>query len=183
MRSTNVLKLCALACLGFAISSVVAVDAQSIQFPAAGPPVVAAPSIGAVNGSGRPATVVDSGTSRQFVASYDSSGRLICLKSTHGRNAFDLRAIGYIPDGRIAFVSFGNRYEIIFRNRNDGTQEIVDPLGGSILRSQSSPGQYVNQSVTDPSGYLVPSLRRIEALFALFGGATGLSTSAISGAQ
>jgi hypothetical protein len=156
--------------------------AESIQFPTGGP-AISAPSVMQADGAGRPAMVVDSGTGRQFIASYDSSGRLLSLKSTRGRNAFDLRSITYFSDGRIAIVSFGNRYEIIFRNRNDGSQEIVDPLGGSIVRSPSSSGQYVNESVSDPSGYLVPSLRRIEALFALFGGVPGLSTSATSVAQ
>jgi hypothetical protein len=183
MRNIGIQETRAVACIVLITGSIATAQAQSIQFPAGGPPVIAAPSISQVNGSGRPAMVVDSGTGRQFVASYDSSGRLVSLKSNRGRNAFDLRAIAYLPDGRIALVSFGNRYEIIFRNRNDGTQEIVDPLGGSIVRSQSSPGQFVNKSVTDPSGYLAPSLRRVEALFAIFGGARGLSTSSISVAQ
>lgn len=183
MRKINNVRICVLIGLVFAAGASASAYAQSIQFPAGGPPVIAAPSVMHVDGSGRPAMVVDSGTSRQFVASYDSSGRLESLKSNRGRNAFDLRTINYLPDGRIAFISFGNRYELIFRNRNDGTQEIVDPLGGSIVRSQSIPGQFVNKSVTDPSGYLVPSLRRVEALFALFGGAPGLSTSSTSVTQ
>jgi hypothetical protein len=180
---SNKIKIHAVAFLAVTGGWMAAAYSQSIQFPAGGPAVVAAPSVTQVDGSGRPAIVVDSGTGRQFVASYDSSGRLASLKSNRGRNAFDLRAINYLPDGRIALISFGNRYEIIFRNRNDGSQEIVDPLGGSIVRSQSSPGQFVNQSVSDPSGYLVPSLRRIEALFSLFGGLPGLSSSSTSAVQ
>ena len=179
---SNMIKFHAVALLAVTNGWMAVAYSQSIQFPAGGP-VIAAPSVMRANGSGRPAMVVDSGTGRQFAASYDASGRLISLNSTHGRNAFDVRAINYLPDGRLAVVSFGNHYEMIFRNHIDGSQEVVDSLGGSIIRSQSSSGQYVNQSVSDPSGYLVPSLRRVVALFAVFGGVPGLSSSATTASE
>jgi len=127
--------------------------------------------------------VVDTNSARQFLPSYDASGRMTSLKSTTGRNAFNLRAISYLPDGRLSIVSFGNRYELIFRYYKDGTQEVVDSLGGAIVRSQTGPGQFVTQSVVDPSGFLVPSLRRIEALFSLTGTVLGLSSGSTNVVQ
>jgi hypothetical protein len=156
---------------------IAAAQGQSIQFPGGLAPVISAPTVQAVDGSGRPGTVVDTSTGRQFVASYDASSRLSSLKATAGRNTLNLDAITYLPDGRLAIVTFGNRYELIFKIRSDGTQEIIDSLGGAIVRSQTAPGQFVIQSVVDPSGFLAPSLRLLEALFSHFGPVPGLASS------
>jgi hypothetical protein len=107
---------------------------------------------------------------------------LVSLKSVVGRSAFNLRSINYLADGRISSVYFGNRYELDFRYRNDGTQNVVDPIGGSIVRTQTAPGQFVTQTVLDPSGFLVPSLRRLEVLLARFGQVPGLSSATSSAA-
>ncbi len=157
-------------------------QAQIVQFPGGTAPVITAASVKQSDAMGRPAVLSDVKTGGQFVPSYDAEGRLISLLSAKGRNAFDLRAVTYSPDGRLSFVSFGNRYELFFRYRADGTQEVADPLGGSILRVESSRGQFEDKSVQDPSGYLVPSLQRLESLFLLFGSAPGLSASPISAA-
>jgi hypothetical protein len=159
------------------VGLIAAARGQSIQFPGELAPVISAPTVQAVDGSGRPGTVVDTSTGRQFVASYDASSRLSSLKATAGRNALNLDAITYFPDGRVAIVTFGNRYELIFRYRSDGTQEIVDPLGGTIVRSQTGPGQFVTQSAVDPSGFLALSLRLLEALLSRFGPVPGLASS------
>ena len=150
---------------------------QIIQFPAGSAPVIAAPSVKEIDATGRPATVRDAITGHEFVASYDRTGKLTSLESTAGRNAFDLKAISYGSDGRVRSILFGNRYQVIFRYRNDGTLQIVDSLGGVIIRSQSVAGQYVTQSVADPKGFLLPSLKRLGALFALFGQTGGLYSS------
>jgi hypothetical protein len=150
---------------------------QSIRFPGGAAPVITAPSVQGVDGNGRPATIMDAGTSRQFAASYNATGRLSSLKSTAGSNAFDLNVIHYTPDGHLQSVYFGNHYQIFFRYRSDGAREVVDSLGGTIVQDKTSSGQFLSNSVVDPSDFLVPSLRLLGGLFSEFSKVTGMSAA------
>jgi hypothetical protein len=148
---------------------ITAASAQSVEFPAGSAPVMAAPSVKQTDASGRPAMMTDASTGRQFIPTYDQSGHLTSLKSSSGRNACDIRAIIYTPDGHPENVSFGNQYQLIFRYHLDGTQEVIDSFGGSIVRSQAAPGKFTTKSVVDPSGFLAPTLERVDALLSLIG--------------
>jgi hypothetical protein len=149
-------------------------NAQIIQFPGGAPPVISRPSIKSTDEKGRPLTVADAVTGSEFVPLYNSSGHLVSLRSTRGHNAFDIRAITYLPNGNITSVSFGNRYQLIFTYRNDGTQMIIDSFGGTMIRKQSPAGHYSMQSIADSTGFLGSSLSLVAALLSLFGKMPGI---------
>lgn len=140
----------------------------------ASPAIQVATSLGSVP-SAHPAQLSDNG-GRAFAASYDSAGRLNALKSTTGRNIADMR-VAYDPNGRIQTVRFDNLYQLSFRYRSDGTEEITDPLGGRIVRA-STGGAFLTQTSADPSGVLVETLRRVETLFTGIQAVAGLNAVA-----
>ena len=141
------------------------------------PPVLATPSVASSDGSGKPSLIVDANSGKQFVATYDSSGRLQSLKSNAGHNAFDIVGISYLSDGRLRNLLFGNFYTLKFRYPAAGTEQVVDSFGNMIVRSQTTPGVYATQSVADPKGLLVPALTRLDHLFSYFSGAPGLTVN------
>jgi hypothetical protein len=154
------------------------VHAQAIQFPGGAPPVIAAPSVASSDGSGRPSLITDAKSGKQFVATYDSSGRLQSLKSNAGHNAFDIVGIGYLPDGRLSRIIFGNFYALTFRYPTAGTEQVVDSFGNMIVRNQTTPGVYATQSVSGPEALLTPALTRLDHLFSYFSAVPGLSVNA-----
>ena len=121
-----------------------------------------------------PSQLTDS-AGHTFTALYDDNGRLSTLKRTSGRNMADMAA-AYDANGRIRTIRFDNGYQLFFRYRPDGTQEVTDILGGRIVRvPQGGGAALVPQSVSDPSKYLVEILRRIEAVFAQVQAVPGLN--------
>jgi hypothetical protein len=153
------------------------IHAQAIQFPGRAPPVIAAPSVAGNDGSGRPSIIIDAKSGKQFVATYDSSGRLQSLKSNAGHNAFDIVGIGYLSDGRLGNVVFGNFYTLTFRYPAAGMEQVVDSFGDMIVRNQTTPGVYATQSVSDPKALLTPALSRLDHLFSYFSAVPGLSVN------
>ena len=170
--------ICGLAILVAALLKGSITHAQAIQFPGGAPPVLASPSVASSDGSGKPSLIVDAKSGKQFVATYDSSGRLKSLKSNAGHNAFDIVGIGYLPDGRLGNVLFGNFYTLTFRYPAAGTEQVVDSFGNMIVRDQTTPGVYATQSVSDPNALLAPALTRLDHLFSYFSGVPGLAVNA-----
>jgi YD repeat-containing protein len=125
-----------------------------------------------VAASGTPAQLIDN-AGHSFAISYDNKGRLTALRKTTGRNLANM-LVAYDTNGRIQAVRFDNGYQLTFRYRSDGAEEVTDSFGGSIMRA-SNGGVLVPQSVSDSSGYLVTTLQRIEALFAFVQAVPGLN--------
>jgi YD repeat-containing protein len=149
-----------------------AAPTQSAQLEK-GPPGVESFTLKSLDRSGRPARVVDA-KGREFTVTYDAAGRPRTFRAPRP-DALDVRAISYLPDGRIAIVSFGNRYALLFRYRSDGTQEVADSLGTSIVRRPVDASHYEMDSGKTPGGPLISTLRRLETLLSHFPGIKGLS--------
>lgn len=167
----NALRFTAFSIIG-AMLSANGTHGQVIQFSGGQPPIIATISVKSTDNNGRPTVIADAKTGRQFAATYDTSGRLIALKSMQGRSAFDIRALIYRPDGRLYTVCFGNQYQLGFRYLPNGDQAVRDNIGGEVIRAATTSGSFANKSVVDPSGLLVPSLSGLAGLFSQFPNAT-----------
>ncbi len=155
-----------------------AADAGAFGFARA-PVGIDVASIVSQDGSGRPAAVLDT-LGRQFVATYDGSGRLISLCASRGANASDIRQISYLPDGHVWSVAFGNRYGLYFEYPDAAHQRVRDALGNWVTRTTSAPNKWVAALSSDPEGRLLASLTRLEAVIALFPTVSGLSSATSS---
>jgi YD repeat-containing protein len=158
-------------------------SAQALQFPGGTSPALQVASSATVSAralatSAPPSRLTDS-AGRAFALTYDANGRLAAVKKTSGRNIADM-AVGYDANGRIQRVRFDNGYELVFQYRVDGAQEVRDSLGGRLLRTGAP---LVAQSITDPSGFLVETLNRIEKLFGMVEAIQGLNAAAASSAS
>jgi uncharacterized protein RhaS with RHS repeats len=142
----------------------VAAFAQVLQFSGGTSPAIQATTAQGVAASGLPAQLMDD-TGRAFAAIYDNYGRLSALKKASGRNIADM-LVGYDSNGRIQRVRFDNGYQLVFHYRSDGTEEVTDPLGGRLVRANMGGSALVTQTLSDPSGFLAETLKRVETLFA-----------------
>ena len=146
--------------------------AETLQFPE-GVPVVQIANVAGRAQASRPAQLLDTAGST-LSASYDVNGRLTGLKVGSQRNVADIIA-NYRPDGRIGRVAFGNGYELRFEYDDDtGVEYITDRFGNTLVRTATGERAYVTTSSSDANGYLVATLRRVEALFTAIAPVDGL---------
>lgn len=89
-------------------------------------------------------------------------------------------AVGYDANGRIQRVRFDNGYQLVFRYRAGGVEEVRDSLGGRLVRAPNGGATLVIQSISDSSGYLAETLTRLEHLFGFVQPVLGLNTAPIS---
>jgi YD repeat-containing protein len=132
-----------------------------------GTPSVPIPSgATARDGMSRPIRFSDA-KGQEFVVSYDAQGRLISVRRATRPGALDIRAIRYLPDGRVTHVLFGMGYQLSFNYYADGSREARDSLDNVVRNPPFDATQRpAIAAVNDPENILTSRLTQFDELLA-----------------